>query len=293
MSGDEERLLLPMALRAAAEAAKVIMDIYAAPEADFGVREKPDHTPVTRADMASNAVIARALADAAIPILSEETAHEDYDVRRRHRQMWLVDPLDGTKEFIRRNDMFSVCIALIEEHRPILGVIAVPAAGTVYFTRGGAAWRAALAPDGVTSGEVRLPVAFGPVPHVVLGSVSHSRDAAESALEVLRADAGWADAALVGVGSSIKQCMIAEGAAALYPRRGTTMEWDTAAGQAIIEAAGGRVLRVSDGGPMDYNRPDLRNPDFVAAAAGVDGEIVRRVLAGLRPFNLVSDHEFN
>lgn len=280
MSGEEERLLLPMALRAAAEAAQVVMDIYDAPGGDFGVREKPDHTPVTRADMASNAVIARTLADSSIPILSEETAHEDYAVRRAHRQMWLVDPLDGTKEFIRRNDMFSVCIALIEEHRPVLGVIAVPATGMAYFSRGGAAWRASLAPDGGTSGEVRLPVAFGPVPHVVLGSISHSCDAAERALEVLRAEVGWADARLVGVGSSIKQCMIAEGAAAFYPRRGTTMEWDTAAGQAIIEAAGGQVLRVADGEPMDYNRPDLRNPDFVAVAASVDGDIVRRVLAG-------------
>lgn len=279
MSGDEERLLLPMALRAAAEAARVVMDVYRDPAVDLGVREKPDHTPVTKADMASNAAIAQALAGSRIPILSEETAHEDYDVRRSHRQMWIVDPLDGTKEFICRNDMFSVCIALVEKHRPVLGVIAVPATGAVYFTRGGAAWRAVPGPDGTLGDETRLPVAFGPVPHVVLGSVSHSRDAAERALEVLRGDAGWADARIVGVGSSIKQCMIAEGSAAIYPRRGTTMEWDTAAGQAIIEAAGGRVLRLSDGKPVDYNRPDLRNPDFVAVAAGVDGSIVSKLMS--------------
>lgn len=279
MTADEERLLLTTALRAAAAAAQVIMDIYGAPGADLGICEKPDHTPVTRADMASNAAIAKALARTHIPILSEETAHEDYAVRRSHRQMWIVDPLDGTKEFIRRNDMFSVCIALVEERRPVLGVIAVPATGAVYFTRGGAAWRAALAPDGSLGGETRLPVAFGPVPHVVLGSVSHSRDVAERALEVLRGEAGWADARLVGVGSSIKQCMIAEGTAAVYPRRGTTMEWDTAAGQAVIEAAGGRVLRLSDGMPVDYNRPDLRNPDFVAVAAGVDDGIVSKLMS--------------
>lgn len=273
MTTEEENYLLPLALAAAARAAKAIMEIYTG-DADFGIVEKADHTPVTRADMASNAVISEALAPSCLPVLSEETSHEDFDTRSRHRLMWVVDPLDGTKEFIKRNDMFSVCIALVEAHRPVLGVIAVPAVGSVYFTRGGRAWRGSLASDGVVSGEVSLPVNFGPVPHAVLGSVSHPSQATERVMVALRRHEGWADASLVGVGSSIKQCMLAEGAAALYPRSGTTMEWDTAAGQAIMEAAGGGLVKVADGEPLDYNRQDLRNPDFVAFAPGVSPDMV-------------------
>lgn len=274
MTAKEEERLLTLALRAAACAAKEIMDIYTS-GADMGIVEKEDHTPVTRADMASNAAIAKALGPSGLPLLSEETAHEDYATRSRHRQMWVVDPLDGTKEFIKRNDMFSVCIALVERHRPALGVIAVPATGSVYFTRGGSAWRGMLQEDGTVRQETKLPVRYGPVPHMVLGSVSHPSAATGRVIEALRRHEGWADVSLVGVGSSIKQCMLAEGAAALYPRSGTTMEWDTAAGQAIMEAAGGGLVKVADGEPMGYNRPALRNPDFVAFAPGVPPEVAR------------------
>ncbi len=281
LSADEENRLLCLALKAAARAAKVIMDVYQSP-LDMGVVQKSDNTPVTRADMASNAEIAAVLAPSHLPILSEETAHEDYSVRSRHPLMWVVDPLDGTKEFIKRNDMFSVCIALVADHRPVLGVIAVPAVGSVYFTRGGFSWRASLSDEGETSDEVRLPITFGPVPHVVLGSVSHPGAATDRVMDILRTRvADWADVSLVGVGSSIKQCMLAEGAAALYPRSGTTMEWDTAAGQAIMEAAGGGLIRVDSGLPLDYNRPDLRNPDFVAYAAGVSPEVIRLAAQGV------------
>lgn len=281
MTAKEEERLLTLALRAAACAAKEIMDIYTS-GADMGIVEKEDHTPVTRADMASNAAIAKALDPSGLPLLSEETAHEDYAMRSRHRQMWVVDPLDGTKEFIKRNDMFSVCIALVEGHRAVLGVIAVPAAGSVYFTRGGGAWRGTLREDGSTSQEVRLPVRFGPTPHAVLGSVSHPSEATGRVIGVLRRHGGWEDVSLVGVGSSIKQCMLAEGAAALYPRSGTTMEWDTAAGQAIMEAAGGGLVKASDGEPMDYNRPALRNPDFVAFAPGVSPDVVRLAIEAIK-----------
>ena len=282
LSADEEARLLPMALKAAARAAKVIMEVYQSP-LDMGVVQKSDNTPVTRADMASNAEIAAILAPSHLPILSEETAHEDYAVRSQHPLMWVVDPLDGTKEFIKRNDMFSVCIALVAGHRPVLGVIAVPAVGSVYFTRGGHSWRAALSEEGETTDVVCLPIMFGPVPHVVLGSVSHPGAATDRVVENLRTGmADWTDVSLVGVGSSIKQCMLAEGSAALYPRSGTTMEWDTAAGQAIMEAAGGGLVRVDTGSPLDYNRPDLRNPDFVAYAAGVSPEVVRLAAQGVR-----------
>lgn len=281
MTTEEENYLLPLALAAAARAAKAIMEIYTG-DADFGIVEKADHTPVTRADMASNAVISEALAPSCVPVLSEETAHEDFDTRSRHRLMWVVDPLDGTKEFIKRNDMFSVCIALVEAHRPVLGVIAVPAAETVYFTKGGNAWRATLSPCGEASDPVRLPIAFGPTPHVVLGSVSHPGEAARRVVDALSKLPAWDDVRLVPMGSSIKQCMIAEGCAAIYPRSGTTMEWDTAAGQAIIEAAGGALLTVDTSTPMEYNRPDLRNPDFVAVAPGLPPFVLSAAIAAVQ-----------
>lgn len=281
MTTQEEDFLLPLALSAAAKAADVIMGIYES-GADFGIVQKADNTPVTRADMASNATICDELSKSGLPILSEETAHEPYEARRGHHQMWVVDPLDGTKEFIKRNGMFSVCIALVESHRPVLGVIAIPVERKIYFTRKGKAVRANITPDGCIVDEVRLPVAFGPVPHVVLGSVSHPGEATTRVVDALRTLNGWSDVSLLGVGSSIKQCMLAEGVAALYPRSGTTMEWDTAAGQAIIEAAGGRLVMAADGKPMDYNRPNLKNPDFLAAAHGLPDEVVEAAIEAIR-----------
>ncbi len=273
--------LLALALKAAAAASDAIMSIYRA-DADFGVVQKEDNTPVTRADMASNNAIISILRQSSIPILSEETAHEDYSVRRDYPRLWVVDPLDGTKEFIKRNDMFSVCIALVENHRPTLGVIALPTTSQVYFTRAANAFRATLSPQGEAVSPVQLPISFAPVPHSVLGSVSHPGAATERVVSAVRSFNGWEDTRLVPMGSSIKQCMIAEGSAALYPRQGTTMEWDTAAGQAIMEAAGAQLLRASDALPMTYNRPDLRNPDFLASAAGVPAEIVSLALQAVR-----------
>ena len=273
--------LLALALKAAAAASDAIMSIYRA-DADFGVVQKEDNTPVTRADMASNNAIISILRQSSIPILSEETAHEDYSVRRDYPRLWVVDPLDGTKEFIKRNDMFSVCIALVENHRPTLGVIALPTTSQVYFTRAANAFRATLSPQGEAVSPVQLPISFAPVPHSVLGSVSHPGAATERVVSAVRSFNGWEDTRLVPMGSSIKQCMIAEGSAALYPRQGTTMEWDTAAGQAIMEAAGAQLLRASDALPMTYNRPDLRNPDFLASAAGVPTEIVNLALQAVR-----------
>ena len=273
--------LLALALKAAAAASDAIMNIYRA-DADFGVVQKEDNTPVTRADMASNNAIINILRQSSIPILSEETAHEDYSVRRDYPRLWVVDPLDGTKEFIKRNDMFSVCIALVENHRPTLGVIALPTTSQVYFTRAAHAFRATLSPHGEAVSPVQLPISFAPVPHSVLGSVSHPGAATERVVSAVRSFNGWEDTRLVPMGSSIKQCMIAEGSAALYPRQGTTMEWDTAAGQAIMEATGAQLLRASDALPMAYNRPDLRNPDFLASAAGVPPEIVSLALQAVR-----------
>ena len=276
-----EEELLGVAFEAVAAAMEAIMGIYRA-GGDFGVVQKEDNTPVTRADMASNRAIIGILERTGIPILSEETAHESYAVRRGYEWMWVVDPLDGTKEFIKRNDMFSVCIALVRGHRAVMGVIGVPVTGQVYYTRGGGAWRGVVGEGGSVGGEVRLPVTYGPVPHVVLGSVSHPGAATERVVAALRGVEGWEDTRLVAMGSSIKQCMIAEGSAAVYPRQGTTMEWDTAAGQAIVEASGGVLVRASDGVGMLYNRARLRNPDFVAVAAGVGREVLEVARGAVR-----------
>ena len=287
MNQAQEERLLPLALRAAARAAEVIMDIYkSADTQDLGVRQKEDNTPVTRADMASNQAIAEALAPSNIPILSEETVYEDYVTRESYPLLWVVDPLDGTKEFIKRNDMFAVCIALVENHRAVMGVVAVPVLGQVYFTQGGKAYRATLSANGEAQNHVLLPITFGPVPHIVLSSVSHPSPSAQHLEGLLKSKAGWTDVTLLGVGSCIKQCMIAEGSAAFYPRMGTTMEWDTAAGQAIIEAAGGSLLLASFspdgtaidlGSPLTYNRPVLKNPDFLAVAHGIDLSVFGKI----------------
>ncbi len=268
-----EEELLGVAFEAVGAAMDAIMGIYKGVE-DFGVVQKEDNTPVTRADMASNVAIIGVLGRTGIPVLSEETAHERYAVRRGYEWMWVVDPLDGTKEFIKRNDMFSVCIALVRGHRAVMGVIGLPVTGQVYYTRGGGAWRGFMGEGGRVSGEVRLPVSYGPVPHIVLGSVSHPDAATSRVVVALREVAGWEDTCLVAMGSSIKQCMIAEGSAAVYPRQGRTMEWDTAAGQAIVEASGGVLVRVSDGEGLLYNRARLCNPDFLAVAAGVGEEVL-------------------
>ena len=177
--------------------------------------------------------------------------------------------------------MFSVCIALVEEYRPTLGVIALPTTGTVYFTQGGNAWRGTLSPLGEVLSPIKLPITFGPTPHVVLGSVSNPGEATRRVVDALSRLPGWDDVRLVPMGSSIKQCMIAEGSASIYPRSGTTMEWDTAAGQAIIEAAGGKLLNVADSSPVTYNRPDLRNPDFVAVSNSVTPSILSAAIAAV------------
>ena len=261
--------LTAYAIRAAIRASEVIMDVYKSGE-DLGIETKPDNTPVTRADMASNEAISEMLAETGLPILSEESAHERYSIRREQHKMWVVDPLDGTKEFIKRNDMFSVCIALVEEHRATTGVIAIPATSTIYYTRGGRAYRSEYSKEGELRQETQLPVRYGPTPHMVVSSVSHPTQISQDVAK--RVEGLWPDVALLGVGSSIKQCMIAEGTAALYPRIGTTMEWDTAAGQAIIEAAGGRLLDMTTRQPMTYNRAELKNPPFLAIAEGVEEE---------------------
>lgn len=241
-----------------------------------GVRMKIDDTPVTEADIESNRAIESLLSPTGIPILSEESLHEDYDVRSRWRQLWLVDPLDGTKEFIKRNGQFTVNIALVEDGRPTIGVSFVPAAGILYCGFDDwskkyqyAGWQDAADEDFMSlSAAVDLPV-YNPIPPTVLVSSSHKSSATNSYIEQLRVI--YPDLRVENVGSSLKMCLLAEGYANFYPRKGITMEWDTAAGEVILRNAGGTIVKMDDKSALGYNKPNLQNPDFIALSKDYSG----------------------
>ena len=241
-------------LRAIArQAGDAILSVYAT---DFDVRDKADRTPVTAADIAASRLIVAGLEalTPTIPVISEEADIPPYEVRRQWSRYWLVDPLDGTREFVARNGEFTVNIALIEKGVPVAGVLHVPVAGSTAWAPGdGTAWLANA--GGATrrlaiAGEARTPV-----------RVAASRSHPDAELARWLADLGTAE--LVRAGSSLKFLWIASGRADVYPRFGPTCEWDSAAGQAIVEAAGGRVV-TGAGEALRYNsRDSLVNPPFL------------------------------
>jgi 3'(2'), 5'-bisphosphate nucleotidase len=249
----EAEKLLEVIRDAARRAGAAILEVYAQP---FTVERKADASPVTRADELAEAIILKALRTATpdVPVVAEELCAAGGMPRTVPERFWLVDPLDGTKEFIARNGEFTVNIALIEKRRPVLGVVLAPVPDVVYWAVAGSAWRR-------RGGGAAERLTARPVPEqgaVVLHSRSHA-DEAKLAAYV---------AALPGAqrrvaGSSIKFCLLAAGEADLYPRFGPTMEWDTAAGQAVLEAAGGEVATL-DGAPLLYGKPGFENPGFTA-----------------------------
>lgn len=236
-------------------AGEAVMAVY---RRDFAVEEKADETPVTAADLAAHRVIAEGLDGLTpkLPLLSEESAPPAYAERRQWRRYWLVDPLDGTKEFVKRNGEFTVNIALIEDHRPVLGVVHVPVTGVSYVgcLETGAERRSEGVATAIeVSGSIADPVR-------VVGSRTHRGPLLDDWLEALGPHT------LVSMGSSLKFCVVAEGGADVYPRLGPTSEWDTAAAQAVVEAAGGQVL-TWDGAPLAYNAKEaLLNPHFLVCA---------------------------
>lgn len=235
------------------------MQIYALP---FEVEMKADNSPLTQADQAANDLIVDFLQHnyPDIPIISEETRLIDYTTREHWQRCWLVDPLDGTKEFIKKNGEFTVNIALIEEGRPTLGVVYIPAQGLTYFTEGNQAFKEDA--NGVVERiRTRKP---SPDNIIVMGSRSHRSEAVEAFVDDLALQ--YSTVSFEAAGSSLKFCRIAEGNAHCYPRLGPTMEWDTAAGQAIVEKAGGKVLLHQSDSPLSYNKQDLLNPFFVVYA---------------------------
>ncbi|MES0874622.1 3'(2'),5'-bisphosphate nucleotidase CysQ [Sinimarinibacterium thermocellulolyticum] len=244
--------LLDAVIELSRTAGERILDIYAR---DIAVHHKDDDSPLTQADLAAHQTIVAGLArlTPGIPVLSEEGADTPYATRRTWPQYWLVDPLDGTKEFIKRNGEFTVNIALIENHAPLLGVVWAPAKGVGYA---GARGLGALRIEGKVRAPIKARAAANPPVFVV------SRSHKDAALDTLLAKLPEHDA--VSTGSSLKFCLVAEGSADLYPRTGPTSEWDTAAGHCVVECAGGEVLRLPDLAPLRYNEKDsLLNPGFV------------------------------
>lgn len=249
--------LIKIAIKAAIEAGEAIMKIYSDPNADFGVEIKSDSSPLTIADKKSNEVIVSHLKDCGIPILSEEIKQAPYSQRKDWNRLWVIDPLDGTKEFIKRNGEFTVNIALVEDGSPILGVIYVPVTGELYY--GDSESGAYKEVDG---NKTKLPIKQDRTGYMVVASRSHLSPQTESFIAEL--GKSHPEIEMVSKGSSLKICLIAEGAADIYPRYAPTMEWDTAAGDAILRAAGGTMRHAYEQYPLRYNKEDLLNPHFIA-----------------------------
>ena len=245
--------LLKPTVTLAIQAGEKILVIYAT---DFPIGYKADKSPLTAADLASHECLSAGLAKlpGAYPVLSEESAEIPFAQRRLWETYWLIDPLDGTKEFVKRNGEFTVNIALIHQHKPVLGVVYAPVTKDCYYASvDSGAYK--MTGQGIPKPiSVRTPAAFPPV---VIGSRSHMT--AEEKAYLFRLGAHT----YAPVGSSLKFCRVAEGMADLYPRLGPTSEWDTAAAQCVVESAGGRVLDWS-GEPLLYNtKPSLLNPFFL------------------------------
>ena len=246
--------LLAAAIEAAIDAGREILEVYVG---EITVDQKRDRSPVTLADGRAEAVILRRLRAATpdIPVISEEQAEADGLPAAADDRFWLVDPLDGTKEFIKRNGEFTVNIALIERGRPVLGVVGIPVQGLIYAAAGPGTAHRREATGALVPIEARPCPAEGAT---VVASRSHGSSGELDRLLEARTVAGRKTA-----GSALKFCLVAEGAADLYPRLGPTMDWDTAAGQAVLEAAGGRMTRL-DGTPFLYGKPGFLNPGFLA-----------------------------
>lgn len=248
------------------QAGKAIMDIYSQ---DFEVQTKSDDSPLTQADLAAHRILESGLQELApgIPVFSEEGVAPDYAERQTWGRYWLIDPLDGTKEFVSRNGEFTVNVALIEQHRAVLGFVGVPARNVLFWgdVNSGQAWRRQ---QGATT-SIRTRHYRASEPLVVVASRNHGGERLERYLEAIATRFGPVDR--TPVGSSLKLCILAEGKADLYPRLGLTSEWDIAAAHAVLAAAGGD-LWAADGAPMRYNaKESVLNPEFIAVGDATFG----------------------
>jgi 3'(2'), 5'-bisphosphate nucleotidase len=247
--------LLSDVVTLARRAGDAILSVYGQ---QFEVTNKTDQSPLTQADTQSHEIIVQGLHALTpdVPVLSEEASDIPYDARRHWRRYWLVDPLDGTKEFVSRNGEFTVNIALIDGHDPVFGVVHVPVSDTTYTGARGAGATRQVGREAAVTIRTTVPA---PTPLRIVGSRSHRDAVLDRYLPRLE------PYQLVAVGSSIKFCLVAEGSADFYPRFGPTSEWDTAAAQAVVEAAGGRVIQ-TDGRTLRYNvKAELLNPHFLVS----------------------------
>lgn len=253
-----------IAIQASLDGGAAILEVYHNETTE--VELKGDESPLTQADLRSNSAIMKWLEQSDHPVLSEEGGHLEYKERKQWSTLWIVDPLDGTKEFIKRNGEFTVNVALVKDGRPLLGVVYVPVTGELYLgINGQGALKINLdANETFTHAHLNDAVSL-PVkkerPFTAVGSRSHMNEETESFLATYREKHG--EVAILSKGSSLKMCMVAEGLADVYPRFAPTMEWDTAAGQAVVEAAGFAMLHKDTRLPLEYNKEDLLNPHFI------------------------------
>lgn len=258
------RQYLKTAIEAVLLAGKEIMNIYSR---DFEVEFKDDSSPLTEADRAANTVIVKQIKQTPFPIISEESKQLPFDTRKNWETCWIVDPLDGTKEFIKKNDEFTVNIALVTDGVPVMGVILVPAEKVMYFAVVGEGKAYKVSTEGDTSTETLFAKAESIQPQThpstirVVGSRSHMNEETLSFMEQLKSKGKKIE--IVSKGSSLKLCLIAEGKADVYPRFAPTMEWDTAAGHAICKSVGITVKDMTTGNEMQYNKENLLNNYFL------------------------------
>ena len=261
---------LQLAITASIHAGKAILDIYNKPE--FESQLKSDNSPLTEADLAASKIINHYLIDTPYPIINEEIKNKDYAERQMWETCWIVDPLDGTKEFIKRNGEFTVNIALCTKGVPILGVIYVPVSRDLYYAdvTSQSAYKTTLddyhqLTSEILNEEDRI---FPSKPNDslirVVGSRSHMNDT--TLIFINEVEKKYKKVEIVSKGSSLKFCLVAEGKADVYPRFAPTMEWDTAAGQAICSAAGLKVISRETNKELEYNKEDLLNPHFIVSS---------------------------
>jgi len=246
--------LLQLAITASEAACKEIMEVYNS--GDFQSETKGDNSPLTLADKKAHHVISAILKPSELPILSEEGKHIPYEERKNWTRFWMVDPLDGTKEFLKRNGEFTVNIALIENQKPVLGVVAIPVSGDVFFAKEGSG--AFVRRDGNSLAlPKRSKLDLNKQGIRVVASRSHMSEETEEFIKTLN------EPQLVSQGSSLKFMLLAEDKADIYPRFAPTMEWDTAAAHAVAVEAGISVMKKGTNDPLAYNKPDLLNPHFI------------------------------
>jgi 3'(2'), 5'-bisphosphate nucleotidase len=257
---------MDIAIKGAVEAGIAILEVY---EKDLNVSLKDDRSPLTEADLASNKVINSYLKGTDIPVISEENKQLPYSERKDWSRCWMVDPLDGTKEFIKKNGEFTVNIAICENQIPVLGVIYVPVTRELYYAdvSEGKAYKSVLNKDHSMQGahfDVKDAILPGHPSNGILrvvGSRSHMNDDTLQYIDRVRSD--YEEVEIVSKGSSLKFCLVAEGLADVYPRFAPTMEWDTAAGHAICKAVGLKVTSQVSQEELAYNKENLLNPYFL------------------------------